>query len=452
MRRLGRVGVLVLLSWAAFPSNASAQAPAGTYTCTFYGARYVGTGWNQNGRTFAHTHADMGVAQSTARKQCQDDYLREGRDPTLLSQQSVDFFGAATTYLAAMDSSVFVATTNGDIVQLALFGDSLNAINFIHVPSVVTSEMRRPLAVTHGVLLFGGGLGGGASVTEVPIFDKGGFEAAVPVAGPLAPSARTFGPSPLGKAPVGVGVREGEWGALGYGGTVASRGGLAIAPNADGNLVALEPRGDDGGPTLARLPLPGGEFMQPVVASGIAVDERMALLTGPRLRLRSVGIGDVATFAEPPDDSGDGALGVLRSAPTERRVTLVDGFAWVVAAQGIAGLLRLLPITRSRGQCFVPADILAASGATAQTLLDGTDDAALGRIVEAMSALARDHLAAFRRTAIPQVLRPAFLPVALTGAYLDAIDRLGAAAAHEIADIPSWKRHWLLFRAAGRGF
>ncbi|MFO1167154.1 MAG: ricin-type beta-trefoil lectin domain protein [Rhodoblastus sp.] len=84
MRRLGRVGVLVLLSWAAFSSNASAQAPAGTYTCTFYGARYVGTGWNQNGRTFAHTHADMGVAQQTARKQCQDDYLREGRDPTLI--------------------------------------------------------------------------------------------------------------------------------------------------------------------------------------------------------------------------------------------------------------------------------------------------------------------------------------------------------------------------------
>jgi phytoene synthase len=123
-------------------------------------------------------------------------------------------------------------------------------------------------------------------------------------------------------------------------------------------------------------------------------------------------------------------------------------------AQAITGLLRLLPLHRARGQCYVPADILAASGASVETLLEGKDDAALARIVHAMSALARDHLAAFRRgaDAIPQSLRPAFLPLALTGAYLDVIDRRGGQAACEIADIPVWKRHWLLFRAASRGF
>lgn len=89
MTFVSRGAALAVLLWTALLSAAAAQAPAGTYTCTFYGARYVGTGWNQNGRTFAHTHADMGVAQGTARKQCQDDYLREGRDPTLIQNACI---------------------------------------------------------------------------------------------------------------------------------------------------------------------------------------------------------------------------------------------------------------------------------------------------------------------------------------------------------------------------
>ncbi|MCO5066210.1 MAG: phytoene/squalene synthase family protein [Rhizobiaceae bacterium] len=123
-------------------------------------------------------------------------------------------------------------------------------------------------------------------------------------------------------------------------------------------------------------------------------------------------------------------------------------------AQAIAGLLRLLPLHRARGQCYVPAEILAASGLSVESLLNGGDNAALGRAVAAMTALAREHLTAFLSQAgdLPLSLRPAFLPVALTGAYLDAIDRKGFKAAHEVADIPGWKRHWLLFRAASRGF
>ncbi len=81
MRSVDRACALAVVVWAALASSACAPAPAGTYTCSYTGARYVGTGWNDNGRKFAHTNADMGVAQATARKQCQDDYLREGLDP-----------------------------------------------------------------------------------------------------------------------------------------------------------------------------------------------------------------------------------------------------------------------------------------------------------------------------------------------------------------------------------
>ncbi len=77
------------LGWTALASPASAQAPAGVYTCSYSGARYVGTGWNDNGRKFVHTDIDIGVAQATARKRCQDDYLREGLDPRGLQNACV---------------------------------------------------------------------------------------------------------------------------------------------------------------------------------------------------------------------------------------------------------------------------------------------------------------------------------------------------------------------------
>lgn len=123
-------------------------------------------------------------------------------------------------------------------------------------------------------------------------------------------------------------------------------------------------------------------------------------------------------------------------------------------AQAIAGLIRLLPLHRARGQCYVPADILAASGASLETLLEGRDDVALGRVVIAMTALARDHLSAFRRRAatIPQSLRPAFLPVAPVAAFLAAIDHKGAGAVRETPEIAAWRRQWALFRAAAGKF
>ena len=72
----------------------------------------------------------------------------------------------------------------------------------------------------------------------------------------------------------------------------------------------------------------------------------------------------------------------------------------------------------------------------------------------AMVALAREHFSAFRKQAssLPVSLRPAFLPLALTGAYLDRIERLGAAAATTTPRIPLWRRHWLIFRRASRGW
>jgi len=123
-------------------------------------------------------------------------------------------------------------------------------------------------------------------------------------------------------------------------------------------------------------------------------------------------------------------------------------------AQAITGLLLLLPLHRARGQCYVPADILASVGSSPQEFLTGDGRPNAVHALSAMIALARDHLAAFERGAgaMPESLRPAFLPLALARPTLDRIERAGVSALRKSLRLPLWRRHWLLFRRAARGW
>ncbi|PYE88139.1 phytoene/squalene synthase family protein [Phyllobacterium leguminum] len=122
-------------------------------------------------------------------------------------------------------------------------------------------------------------------------------------------------------------------------------------------------------------------------------------------------------------------------------------------AQGVTGLLRLLPLHRRRGQVFIPADILQAVGVSRETLLAGNDKGALDRVVSAMVALAWEHLAAFDRGrgTLPATLKPAYLPIALVPAYLKAITRKGGNEATQLIEISPLRRQWIMFRAAAGG-
>lgn len=123
-------------------------------------------------------------------------------------------------------------------------------------------------------------------------------------------------------------------------------------------------------------------------------------------------------------------------------------------AQGIAGILRLLPLHRSRGQCFVPADILAAAGSDREAFIAGKDDAANSRVIAAMVELGRDHVARFEAevTGVPTTMRAAFLPAALALAYIDRASVLGARTLQEPIDISAIRRHWTLLRRASGGW
>lgn len=119
-------------------------------------------------------------------------------------------------------------------------------------------------------------------------------------------------------------------------------------------------------------------------------------------------------------------------------------------ALGIAGLLKLLPLHRARGQCFVPADILAAAGTNRDDFLNATDNASAKRAIEAMVALGSDHLARFVAEAkgLPTGLRPAFLATALSRAYLDRMSARSFDPLSESADISVVRRHSSLLRRA----
>lgn len=123
-------------------------------------------------------------------------------------------------------------------------------------------------------------------------------------------------------------------------------------------------------------------------------------------------------------------------------------------AQAIAGLLRLLPLHRAREQCFVPADILAASGVTVAEFNAASPPPGAVHAVSAMIALAREHLAAFERGAgrLPESLRPAYLPLAQTRAYLGRMTGREAELLTKPIEISAIRRHWLAFRRASRGW
>ncbi len=140
---------------------------------------------------------------------------------------------------------------------------------------------------------------------------------------------------------------------------------------------------------------------------------------------------------------------MILSRDEAERMSEAAGHAGVT--QMVAGVLRSLPMHRARGQVYLPADLLAAAGCTADELAKGEDEPS-GRALAAMVAFGRDHDRAWRRnlTDIPRALRPAFLPAALAASYLDRIEQAGIATLDESVEIGPLRKtvvNWRTMRA-----
>ncbi|WP_173931523.1 phytoene/squalene synthase family protein [Chelativorans sp. Marseille-P2723] len=214
---------------------------------------------------------------------------------------------------------------------------------------------------------------------------------------------------------------------------------------------------------LSSLDDPAAEAGHPVAAALIETIRRHKLPVEPFQNMIEARVFDL--YDDPMPSRGDleGYSGETASALIQLSALILDPQAAVVTAdlaghagcaQAIAGILRMLPIHRRRGQSYIPLDVLAAAGATRDTFIEGTDREAAARAVEAMVALGREHLAAFTEGAgaLPVSLRPAYLPLALTGAYFDRIQSLADKALDESASLPPWRRHWLLLKHAKGGW
>lgn len=97
-------------------------------------------------------------------------------------------------------------------------------------------------------------------------------------------------------------------------------------------------------------------------------------------------------------------------------------------AYGISGLLRLTPLHRARQQVFVPADMLGAVGADAERWVKAEDRQMTGRVVSALVALGREHLAEAEAQlkSVDTMLKPAFLPLSITKPVFDRAQKAGA--------------------------
>jgi phytoene synthase len=120
-------------------------------------------------------------------------------------------------------------------------------------------------------------------------------------------------------------------------------------------------------------------------------------------------------------------------------------------AYAIAGWLRAFPIHARRGQIYLPRDLMQRYGAQTGDILAGEATTALRAVLAELRLRARRHLEAARNLAFhaPDAVAPALLPVALVGPVLRRMERRHYHPFRS-ADLPQWRRQWILWRAARR--
>lgn len=160
------------------------------------------------------------------------------------------------------------------------------------------------------------------------------------------------------------------------------------------------------------------------------------LIEGRALQLRGGAFADEQTL----DDflwKTEGALFALAS-----RVVGIAPSAEVEAAcrmsgqaYGLARLLLALPRSLALGRVPLAQTELARAGVTAQDLLAGAGGAGVAALLGAYHARIRVSLASARRFVggLPRTIRVAFLPLALVGPYVRALERAGGMASREEA-------------------
>jgi phytoene synthase len=121
-------------------------------------------------------------------------------------------------------------------------------------------------------------------------------------------------------------------------------------------------------------------------------------------------------------------------------------------AYAVTGLLRALPLHSARGQCFVPADLLARHGASPTDLIARQNSPQVRAALAELRSVAREHLGEARNSlpSVAPAARTAFVPLAVLPVYEAALDRRNYDP-FTVTEVPQWRRQWQLWRASRLG-
>jgi 15-cis-phytoene synthase len=140
----------------------------------------------------------------------------------------------------------------------------------------------------------------------------------------------------------------------------------------------------------------------------------------------------------------------LAAVVLEAHAGVADAAGSAGIAYAATGLLRAFALHASRGQLYLPADVLARHGVSTSDVFAGRTTDALRAALAELRAFARTNFNDFaaRRAALPAAVIPAFLTVALVPAYLDRMERRDYDPFTSPVDVPQWRRQFILWRAA----
>lgn len=129
-----------------------------------------------------------------------------------------------------------------------------------------------------------------------------------------------------------------------------------------------------------------------------------------------------------------------------------NGIAAAAEPAGIAyaytGLIRAFALHAAQGRVYLPSDILRRHDALSEDILAGRSSPALVAAIGDWRGEARRHLASAKAAiaALPQALRPAFLPLALVEPYLRLAEKRDYDPFRTPIELPQWRRQWILWR------
>ncbi len=204
----------------------------------------------------------------------------------------------------------------------------------------------------------------------------------------------------------------------------------------------------------------GGTAANPVANALIATIERYGLPITAFERLIEAREFDLYDDPMPSTAAFDAYLRLTSSSLFELVGRMIGGEGAALAsaaghagiAYGIAGLLRALPLHASRGQIYLPADVLVRHRVDPQTILDGRTSPQLLNALKELREKAREHHSELDRllATLPRQVQPVFLPLVLANEYLMLMGRRGYDPFRTPIEISQFRRQWRLWRTAPR--